>query len=231
MEISTSKNWQWGSIKNETLRDDFNFPILNFPFICSNIPAAPKYGVYISQMIRYSRACASYQDFLDMGVAANKETTEPRVPFGKIEVITSKILRSPPSLGWPLWNICVTNDDVYAPLVVSTSRSFLHSRRITGFATRLTRRVPLVEQELPTFPEHMSTPPVFSGVRVTQSLVLWVCFVNRCLSLFLFVIVLSVLFRFTDSDYPFGIFKLFLHCSARQYKNTEQQTGLYRLSW
>ena len=23
-------------------RDDFNFPILNFPFICSNIPAVPE---------------------------------------------------------------------------------------------------------------------------------------------------------------------------------------------
>jgi hypothetical protein len=28
-------------------RDDFNFPIVNFPFICSNIQAAPAYGVYI----------------------------------------------------------------------------------------------------------------------------------------------------------------------------------------
>ena len=33
-------------------RDDFNFPVVNFPFVCSNIPAAPAYGVYISQMIR-----------------------------------------------------------------------------------------------------------------------------------------------------------------------------------
>jgi hypothetical protein len=49
-------------------RDDFNFPIVNFPFICSNIPAAPAYGVYISQMIRYSRTCGSYQDFLDRGL-------------------------------------------------------------------------------------------------------------------------------------------------------------------
>jgi hypothetical protein len=37
-------------------RDDFNFPIVNFPFICSNIPAAPAYGAYISQLVRYSRA-------------------------------------------------------------------------------------------------------------------------------------------------------------------------------
>ena len=45
-------------------RDNFNFPIVNFLFICSNIPAAPVHGVYISQLIRYSRACGSYQDFL-----------------------------------------------------------------------------------------------------------------------------------------------------------------------
>ena len=40
----------------------------------------------------------------------------------------------------------------------------------------------LVEQELLTLPEHPSSPPVFSGVRVTRSLVLYVCFVDRCLS-------------------------------------------------
>jgi hypothetical protein len=51
-----------GQIRTEPYdkRDDFNVPIVNFPFICSNIPAAPAYGVYISQLIRYSRACGSY---------------------------------------------------------------------------------------------------------------------------------------------------------------------------
>jgi hypothetical protein len=67
-------------------------------------------------------------------------------------------------------------------VVVNTSRSFLHSRLITGFVTRITRRVPLVEQELLTFPGHLSSPPVFSRVHVTRSLVLYVCFVDRCLS-------------------------------------------------
>ena len=32
-------------------RDDFNFPSVHFPFICRYIPAAPVYGVYISQLI------------------------------------------------------------------------------------------------------------------------------------------------------------------------------------
>jgi hypothetical protein len=65
-------------------RDDFNFPIVNFPFI--NIPAAPAYGVYISQLIRYSRACGSYQVtaikealyFKLNGIDAINEITKPR---------------------------------------------------------------------------------------------------------------------------------------------------------
>jgi hypothetical protein len=40
----------------------------------------------------------------------------------------------------------------------------------------------LMEQELLTLPEHLSSPPVFIWVRVTRSLVSYVCFVDRCLS-------------------------------------------------
>ena len=77
-----------------------------------------------------------------------------------------------------------SNDHKYVPLVANTSRSFLHSwiRTIIGFLTRLTRRVSLLEQEQLTFPEHTSSPPVFSGACVTQSLVLCVCFLDHCLS-------------------------------------------------
>jgi hypothetical protein len=39
-----------------------------------------------------------------------------------------------------------------------------------------------VERKLPTLPEHLSSPPVFSGVRVSRSLVLCVRFVERYLS-------------------------------------------------
>jgi len=44
-------------------RDDFNFPIVNYPFLDSNSPSSPAYGVYMSQLIRYSRTSNSYQDF------------------------------------------------------------------------------------------------------------------------------------------------------------------------
>ena len=45
-------------------RDDFNFNITNFPFLSSNIPSSPAYGVFISQLIRYARACSSYECFI-----------------------------------------------------------------------------------------------------------------------------------------------------------------------
>jgi hypothetical protein len=66
------------------------------------------------------------------------------------------------------------------------SRSMCSSRNgvtpVSGFVTRLTRRVPLAEQQLPNLTEHQSLPRVFSGVRITRSLALCVCFVDRCLS-------------------------------------------------
>ena len=36
-------------------RDDFNFEIVNFPFLDGDVPRSPSYGVYISQLIRFAR--------------------------------------------------------------------------------------------------------------------------------------------------------------------------------
>ena len=45
-------------------RDDFNFLIVNFPFMSSNIPESPAYGIFISQLVRYARASSLYDGFL-----------------------------------------------------------------------------------------------------------------------------------------------------------------------
>ena len=78
--------------------------------------------------------------------------------IGWVEVITSKVLRSPPWVGWPLRNICVTIDHRYVPLVVSTPRSFPHSWLIIDFVTRITEHVSLVEQELHSPGAHEFNP-------------------------------------------------------------------------
>jgi hypothetical protein len=53
-------------------RDDFDFAIDNFPFLCSNLPFSPAYGVYISQFIRYTKACFAYEDFSKRGKLLTK---------------------------------------------------------------------------------------------------------------------------------------------------------------
>ena len=43
--------------------DDFNFEIVNFPFLDGDVPHSPSYGVYISQLIRFARVCSYVDDF------------------------------------------------------------------------------------------------------------------------------------------------------------------------
>ena len=103
-------------------------------------------------------------------------------------------------------------DNGYVPLVVKSSlssRSSPHSLLITGFVTRPTLRVSLVEQELLTLPEYLSLPPVFSVVPVTRSLVLCVRFVDRCFS-FSRCSFGHCVVCFTYSDYSFWYFQTFL---------------------
>jgi hypothetical protein len=82
------------------------------------------------------------------------------------------------------------------PFDVITIRSFPHSLLITEFVTRVSRRVPHVEQEL------------HHGGHVARSLGFCVMFYRSLFVLFFLAIVLYVL-RLKVSDYPFGIFKPF----------------------
>ena len=136
---------------------------MNFPFIGSNIPAAPADGVYISQLIRYSRACGSHQDFLGRGLMLTRKLLNQGFLLVKLK---SSLRNCMEYLchKWP--RICSTCCKHFPVL-----SSFM---TITGFVTRLTRQVPLVQQELLTLPEHLSSPPVFCGVCVT-----WSCYSTK----------------------------------------------------
>ena len=41
--------------KLDDKRDAFGFHIVDFPFMSSNIPSAPAYGVHAAQLVRYAR--------------------------------------------------------------------------------------------------------------------------------------------------------------------------------
>ena len=87
-------------------RDYLNFPIVIFPSICSNIPAAPAYGIYVSQLIRYSRACGSHSKFLASGFLLDISSWSHL--FKSFMVVT---------MTW-LQNMSVTNDNGYVPFIV-----------------------------------------------------------------------------------------------------------------
>ena len=44
-------------------RDDFNFDIINFPFLDGDVPRSTSYGGYISQLIRFARVSSHVADF------------------------------------------------------------------------------------------------------------------------------------------------------------------------
>ena len=44
-------------------RDDFDFYIVNFPFLDGDVPRRTSYGVYIFQLIRFARASSNLNDF------------------------------------------------------------------------------------------------------------------------------------------------------------------------
>ena len=44
-------------------RDDFDFEIVNFPFLDGDVPRSTSYGVYISQPNRFARSSSHVVDF------------------------------------------------------------------------------------------------------------------------------------------------------------------------
>ena len=44
-------------------RGDFNFELVNFPFLDGYVPRPSSYGIYISQLIRFARVCSNVEDF------------------------------------------------------------------------------------------------------------------------------------------------------------------------
>ena len=44
-------------------RDNFDFEIVNFPFLDGDVPRSTSYGAYISQLIRFARASSCVADF------------------------------------------------------------------------------------------------------------------------------------------------------------------------
>ena len=63
MDLNLSISNGFVSSKIYDKRDDFDFDIVNFPFLNGDVPRRPSYGVYISQLIRFARVCSQVEIF------------------------------------------------------------------------------------------------------------------------------------------------------------------------
>ena len=63
LDLNLSIHNDMVSAKIYDKRDDFNFDIVNFPFLDGDVPRRPSYGVYKSQLIRFARASSHVTDF------------------------------------------------------------------------------------------------------------------------------------------------------------------------
>ena len=72
-------------------RDDFNFAIVNFPFLDGDVPHSPSYGVYISsQLIRFARVCSYVDDFNNKNLFLTAKLLKQGYRYHKIRKAFSK---------------------------------------------------------------------------------------------------------------------------------------------
>ena len=71
-------------------RDDFNFEIVNFPFLDRDVPRSPSYSVYISQLIRFARVCSNVDDFNNINLILSAKLFKQGYRYHKIRKAFSK---------------------------------------------------------------------------------------------------------------------------------------------
>ena len=74
-------------------RDDFDFDIVNFPFLDGDVPWRTSYGVYISQLIRFARASSNLSDFNYRNKALTAKFLRQGYRYFKLREAFSKFYR------------------------------------------------------------------------------------------------------------------------------------------
>ena len=75
-------------------RDDFGFPIVNFPWLSGDVPRLPSYGIYISHLVRFARCCTSVFDFHSKNLQLALKLLTQGYRYHKLRKTFRKIFRS-----------------------------------------------------------------------------------------------------------------------------------------
>ena len=75
-------------------RDDFGFPIVNFPWLSGDVPRLPSCGIYISQLVRFARCCTSVLDFHSKNLKITTKLLTQGYRYRKLRKTFGKFFRS-----------------------------------------------------------------------------------------------------------------------------------------
>ena len=74
-------------------RDDFDFDIVNFPFLDGDVPRSASYGVYISRLIRFARVSSHGDDFNNRNKVLTAKLLRQGYRYHKLRKAFSKFYR------------------------------------------------------------------------------------------------------------------------------------------
>ena len=75
-------------------RDDFGFPIVNFPWLSGDVPRLSSYCVYISKLIRFAMCCTSVSDFNSKNLQLTSKLLTHGYRYHKLRKTNGKFFRS-----------------------------------------------------------------------------------------------------------------------------------------
>ena len=94
-EISVYTDIIYGFVSSKIYekRDDFDFDIVNFPFLDGDVPRSTSYGVYISQLIRFAKVSSHVVDFNARNKSLTAKLLQRGYQYHKLRKTFSKFYR------------------------------------------------------------------------------------------------------------------------------------------
>ena len=93
LDLHLSISNRFVSSKIYDKRDDFDFDIVNFPFLDGDVPRSTSYGVYISQLIRFARVSSHVVDFNVRNKSLTAKLLQQGYRYHKLRKTFSKFYR------------------------------------------------------------------------------------------------------------------------------------------
>ena len=81
------------SFKIYDKRDDFDFEIVNFPFLDGDVPRSTSNGVYISQLIWFARVSSHVADFITRNKSLTAKLLQQGYRYHKLRYTFTKFYR------------------------------------------------------------------------------------------------------------------------------------------